>query len=121
MNKRTPNDKKYKERLYENVDIANNECWNWTGKTSHNAGRMSYYGKSMYAYKVSYSLYKGPIEKGEFINHHCDNRLCCNPKHLYKGTYEDNQTDQWVFRNRLSLNERIEAREKGWTITISVP
>jgi hypothetical protein len=32
------------------------------------------------------------------VLHHCDNRLCCNPDHLYLGTDADNVRDREVRR-----------------------
>ncbi len=35
-----------------------------------------------------------PGTKGTCICHHCDNRLCCNPEHLYVGTAQTNAADR---------------------------
>jgi len=29
----------------------------------------------------------------EFVLHKCDNRICCNPSHLFLGNYDDNNKD----------------------------
>ncbi len=41
-------------------------------------------------------LNKGPIPDGLFVCHHCDNRKCINPEHLYVGTVQDNNNDRVV-------------------------
>jgi hypothetical protein len=35
-----------------------------------------------------------------FVLHTCDNRACCNPRHLYIGTQKDNMQDR-ERRNRM--------------------
>lgn len=33
------------------------------------------------------------LPKGMNVNHHCDNKKCCNPEHLYVGTQAENMRD----------------------------
>ena len=37
--------------------------------------------------------------------HSCDNPICCNPKHLSKGTHKDNSDDK-VRKNRHAFGEK---------------
>lgn len=37
----------------------------------------------------------GPVPKGLWVLHHCDNPICCNPGHLFLGTAADNTQDSW--------------------------
>jgi HNH endonuclease len=60
--------------------------------------------KQYRAHRMSYLLFVGPIAEGMLICHHCDNRACINPNHLYQGTDQDNVNDR-TNRKRLILKK----------------
>jgi hypothetical protein len=75
-------------------------CWIWTGtKGSRGYGNFWYLGATQMAHHVSWWLAVGPIPDGLWILHHCDNRPCVRPSHLFDGTAQDN-TDDMIAKGR---------------------
>lgn len=86
-------DENFKSRFYGRVNSGNDDdCWNWTGiKNKNGYGKISYNGHYIYAHRAAFFLYNGHAP--ECVCHSCDNRLCCNPKHLIGGVFKDNVRD----------------------------
>ena len=80
--------------FWDNVNMTGN-CWLWQGgKTDSGYGIVSASPNPWRtAHRVAWELTNGPIPKGLFICHHCDNRLCVRPEHLFLGTAKDNLRD----------------------------
>ena len=69
------------ESFWLKVDKSDG-CWKWKGKYAGDYG-IFYIKQLRYrAHRVSYSLAKGPIGEGLYIDHMCRNPGCVNPEHL---------------------------------------
>lgn len=85
------------ERFWSRVDKSGGDdaCWQWiAGKGSAGYGMVKIAKKRWLAHQFAFFLATGH-EATNLVLHHCDNRLCCNPKHLYDGTPQDNARDMY--------------------------
>lgn len=71
-------------------------CWPWTGAITSPHGYGCFAvgdGRVLGAHKLAWILTYG-TPNGMCILHRCDNRVCCNPAHLFLGTKQDNALDR---------------------------
>lgn len=73
------------------------DCWLWKGgKDEKGYGKISMTSlnkKSISAHRMSYILFKGPIDEGMLVCHQCDVPSCVKPAHLWLGTHNENMID----------------------------
>lgn len=99
------------------------ECWPWEGVPSSTGyGLFSYggrKGKRVGAHRIAWMLTNGSLPEigghhGAVVMHACDNRLCCNPRHLRVASQGDNikdaeakdRSDPWGHKKHPRLGER---------------
>ena len=75
-------------------DKTDKGCILWTGDLFKYGRFNSQKYKHVLAHRFSYLLFNGPCEETEIIRHQCDIPNCVNPKHLVKGTHQENQIDK---------------------------
>lgn len=107
----------FEETFWSYVDKSNgpDACWHWTRCLNSAGYGCAYNGKrTISASRLAWIYTHG--DPGELhVLHHCDNRLCCNPAHLWAGTNSDNVADK-VKKGRVppmagSKNPRAKLRE----------
>jgi len=69
-------------------------CWEWLGaKSSNGYGNFRIGSRNYTSNRLAFILSKGEIPAGLLVCHKCDNKGCCNPAHLFLGSYKENIQD----------------------------
>jgi hypothetical protein len=115
---------KAKTSFWSKVDQSGGPaaCWPWTlSRTGTGYGQVNMgksHGPSLRAHRVAFQLANGEIpaggkdgKHGVVVLHTCDNRLCCNPKHLRTGTQADNVRDAFA-KGRVKTPQANDAEVK---------
>jgi hypothetical protein len=109
------------ESVWAKVDRRRwNQCWPWTGYRSDGYGRLDIAGiEGVYAHRAAYlSAHPGSIElkddgsKEQCVLHRCDNPPCCNPRHLFLGSNQDNSDDCVKKGRKIGLKGEASPRAK---------
>ena len=70
------------------------KCWEWKGYVGTSGyGRITINYKDELVHRIAFQLSRGDVPFGLFVCHECDNKICCNPNHLWLGTAVDNNLD----------------------------
>lgn len=86
------------ERFWSKVDKSpghgpDRDCWIWTASTYDGYGQYRIRENIFRAHRIAFFLTNRQISPILAVCHSCDNEICCNPKHLWQGTYKDNLQD----------------------------
>jgi hypothetical protein len=86
------------ENFWAKIDVrGEDECWPWIAGTDKlGYGRFKLGGKKGQAvetHRLAFTLANG-FETPLHVLHSCNNRPCCNPKHLNEGTHAQNMADK---------------------------
>ncbi len=80
-------------RFWSHVEKGDS-CWTWTGaRCSSGYGQLRVEGRLVSSHRMAWMLSVGTIPGGLCVLHHCDNRSCVRPDHLFLGTRDDNTKD----------------------------
>jgi hypothetical protein len=95
------------ERLTSRATHPVDGCWVWTrGCIPEGYGCVHIDGSTRLAHRLAWMVAYGPIPAGMQICHHCDNRKCVRPDHLFLGTSADNLADMRR-KGRHSRGEKV--------------
>ena len=99
----------YDQRVYfwanfiRDVEISSphvaTPCWRWPSNPNKVNGRCyvrkpgALRGKQTTVYRAAWMYFYGDIPSGMHVCHHCDQKTCGRPSHLFLGTARDNIRD----------------------------
>jgi hypothetical protein len=73
-------------------------CLEWTGSRKSDSGYGHAYDprvkRTVRVHRLVYELANGPIPKGAYVCHRCDNPSCIEPEHLWLGDASSNMEDK---------------------------
>lgn len=78
------------------LDLKTDKCVEWPGATRSGYGLKKVGDSTMSAHRWVWEQVKGPIPKGQQLDHMCRNRMCVNPRHLELVDPSQNKLRAWA-------------------------
>lgn len=75
--------------------LGPDDCWPWMGAMRNGYGCIKHDKQCLGSHVVAFVIAYGPVPEGKLVTHDCDNRPCCNPKHLKAGTFTSNVVEMF--------------------------
>lgn len=101
-------------RLFSRVQFTD-RCWEWLGSlTKQGYGQLHdpRTKRPALTHRLAWEICHAPIPLGLWVLHHCDNRPCVNPDHLFLGDVAANSRDM-AAKGRQYLQRHPEAALRG--------
>ena len=91
---------------------------------SHRVGSHGYpekriNGRLYLLHRLVYEMREGPIPDGHQVHHQCENKLCCNPRHLELLSLVDHTLETARLRSQRTLTQDLEIWERAGRPTSS--
>jgi hypothetical protein len=100
------------DKFWSKVDRRGpDECWPWLAQRNCGGyGYVTWEKRTQTAQRVAWLTTNGPIPEGDgyhgtCVLHRCDNRVCCNPAHLFLGSHADNMADMRDKKRRKGIGK----------------
>lgn len=81
-------------RFLKKVKLGPSDCWLWQGQPDEKGyGQFHFRGKTIWAHRWAYAVWKRPLITGFTVEHKCRNPSCVNPWHLELLTNSENAAE----------------------------
>lgn len=84
--------------FWARMSISKESCWEWAGKFNHGGYGVIRWPSTgdQVAHRTSFLLTRGIAAGSLQVCHHCDNRKCIRPDHLFLGNHKINHLDKLI-------------------------